>query len=79
VCTHYGQIEVANRSIDGIAPSLNEGIAQGASKLSFKLHAGQLGPLGLLLLYPLLLGERRRGQNAGRSEKEAHANMFKLD
>jgi hypothetical protein len=64
VCTHYGQIEVANRSIDWIAPTLNEGIAQWAPKLSFKLHTGQLGPLGLLLwrLYLLLLGERRQWQ-----------------
>lgn len=64
MCTHYGQIEVANRSIDWIAPTLNEGIPQGSPKLSFKLHAGQLGPLGLLLwrLYLLLLGERRQWQ-----------------
>ena len=64
--THYRQIEVANRSIDWIAPTLNKGIAQGARKLSFKLHAGQLGPLGLLLwgLYLLLLGECGRGQDA---------------
>ena len=62
MCTHYGQIEVANRSIDWIAPTLNEGIPQGPCKLSFKLHAGQLGPLRLLLwrLHLLLLGECRR-------------------
>jgi hypothetical protein len=56
VRTYYGQIKIANRSIDWIAPTLNEGIPQGPSKLSFKL--GQLGPLGLLLwrLYLLLLG-----------------------
>ena len=64
--TQYRQIEVANRSIDWIAPTLNEGIPQGSPKLSFKLHAGQLGPLGLLLwrLYLLLLGECRQWQEA---------------
>ena len=44
--TQYRQIEVTNRAIDWIAPTLNEGILQGASELSLKLHSGQLGPLG---------------------------------
>jgi hypothetical protein len=41
-------------------------IPQGPPKLSFKLHAGQLGPLRLLLwrLYLLLLGECRQWQEA---------------
>ena len=44
VSTQYRQIEVTNRSVDWIAPTLNEGIPQGAGKLSLKLHTGQLGP-----------------------------------
>ena len=65
--TQYRQIEVTDRSVDWIAPTLNEGIPQGTSKLSLKLHMGQLGPLGRLLrrrLYLLRLGGCRQRQEA---------------
>jgi hypothetical protein len=67
VGTYYRQIEVANCSVGWIAPTLNNGIAQGTPKLSFKLHTRQLGPFGWLLrrgLYLLLFGKCSQWQKA---------------
>jgi hypothetical protein len=73
VSTQYRHIEVANCSVDWIAPTLNNGIPQGTPKLSLKLHTGQLGPIGWLLrrgLYLLLFGKCSQWQEACRGSKE---------
>jgi len=54
------QINVADRSVDGIAPALDERILQWAAELPLELHARQLRPFRRLLLLLLLLGSGRQ-------------------
>jgi hypothetical protein len=51
--THYGQIKVANRSVDWIAPTLNERITRGAPKL-FE-YAGRVRKNAILCKMDLIL------------------------
>jgi hypothetical protein len=49
------QINVADRSVDGITPALDDRILQRAAELPLELHARQLRPFRRLLLLLLLL------------------------
>ena len=40
------QIQIADRSIDGIAQALDHGILQGTRELALQLHLRQISPLG---------------------------------